>query len=148
MITAKNVTMNQTFMLRRNEIGPGQSVLVDASKKDVQDNLFVRLGMIHVEGPSGGSEPPASKGPSAKEVVEQIAEMADIEALQQYVGDTRKTVHEAARNRIQALTDAVVEQIAESEDAEWLNGMAEDDREAVSEAALERMQALEEGGAE
>lgn len=143
MLSVKNVKLDRTLSLRGQPIGPGETALVDVSQADAKKNLFVRLGYLHVEGASGGSEPQANKGPSAKEVVEQIAEMDDIEALRQYVGDSRKTVDEAARTRIQALTDQVVEQIAESEDTEWLNGMAEDDREAVANAALERLEALE-----
>lgn len=56
MFNAKNLCLDRTLKLKGTTIGPGESVLIDGSKTDVKDNLFVRQGMIHVEG-KGGSAP-------------------------------------------------------------------------------------------
>lgn len=53
MFNAKNLCLDRTLKLKGASIGPGESVLIDGSKNDVKDNLFVREGMIHVEGKGG-----------------------------------------------------------------------------------------------
>ncbi|MEX2524451.1 MAG: hypothetical protein WD750_05805 [Gammaproteobacteria bacterium] len=50
-------------------------------------------------------KPEAGKTPTAAELIAEIAEMDDVERLQELTEDTRKTVSEAALERLSELQD-------------------------------------------
>lgn len=134
MIAVKNTTLDRTLTVRKQVVGPGETIFVDATKNDVKDNLFVQAGMLHVE--SGGGDAAPSK-PSAKEAANEVSAMEDMAELDKYLDDSRKTVATAARERLKAL-------IGECEDVDRVNAFAEHVDDEIANAALERLQAMEE----
>lgn len=77
MFNAKNLCLDRTLKLKGVELGPGESALIEGSAKDVKDHLFVKEGMIHVEGKGGRPSKSEKSGGEATESESAGAEQAE-----------------------------------------------------------------------